>query len=515
MLNSRKLFKALAVTGLLTLGSVASYAQSCLSFSTNIGLRPEGITENVGDVSVSGCSAALPPSFSVLVQMPPSFVITNGTGAAQQPTITLPGATVVATYPAALPNAISFEVTGASGTAFTITGIRVNVANAVAGGFATGGQVTASIIVSTASTIISVSNPNPVVGTVLPVSLTYSVAPLFTGSNAFSTCVSQNGVAGFLKFVETFAGILRTKTGPNSEDGGVVGSATTGTQVRFTVPTLPAGIALYLPNQAITTGGQAVPANQTVLTPVSGIGAAASGLTTSYTPLPTNDPAYGGTYGPVTAGTTVYYEVTTASPGTVDTLNIPFIVKYTAGPTVGTGTVTSAGGLGPQAAGAFPRFADVTTNANLFTSSVCSTTLLYPYVTTDAGFDTGLAISNTTADDRTTANQSGTCTITPFGTTSSGGTLPAAGTTPAINAGRTWAFSATDSAVFGSGAKLGTGFNGYIIASCNFQLGHGYAFISTYGLAGANSVAQGYLALVVPGLPRAPTTGTGVETLGH
>ena len=44
-----------------------------------------------------------------------------------------------------------------------------------------------------------------------------------------------------------------------------------------------------------------------------------------------------------------------------------------------------------------------------------------------------------------------------------------------------------------------TGFTGYIIAVCNFQLAHGYALFSDTGI---RNWATGYLALVIP-------TGTG------
>ncbi len=39
------------------------------------------------------------------------------------------------------------------------------------------------------------------------------------------------------------------------------------------------------------------------------------------------------------------------------------------------------------------------------------------------------------------------------------------------------------------------GFQGYMIAVCNFQLAHGFAFISDLG---ARNLAMGYLALVLP-----------------
>jgi len=39
------------------------------------------------------------------------------------------------------------------------------------------------------------------------------------------------------------------------------------------------------------------------------------------------------------------------------------------------------------------------------------------------------------------------------------------------------------------------GFSGYMIAVCNFQYAHGFAFVSDLG---ARNLAMGYLALVIP-----------------
>jgi hypothetical protein len=48
------------------------------------------------------------------------------------------------------------------------------------------------------------------------------------------------------------------------------------------------------------------------------------------------------------------------------------------------------------------------------------------------------------------------------------------------------------------GGKFGVspqvGFQGYMIARCNFQYAHGYAFISDLG---AQRLAQGYIALIL------------------
>ena len=50
-----------------------------------------------------------------------------------------------------------------------------------------------------------------------------------------------------------------------------------------------------------------------------------------------------------------------------------------------------------------------------------------------------------------------------------------------------------------------TGFKGYIIAVCNFQLAHGYALFSDTGI---RNWATGYLALVLPTGPATATAAT-------
>lgn len=107
--------------------------------------------------------------------------------------------------------------------------------------------------------------------------------------------------------------------------------------------------------------------------------------------------------------------------------------------------------------------------------------LLYTFVTNQAGFDTGLSLSNTSLDTLGTATHSGTCTFTFFGTNA-----PSAVTTPVLAAGATHTLLASSAA---------PNFQGYVIADCNFPFAHGIGFISDLG---ARNLAFGYLALVLP-----------------
>jgi len=134
-----------------------------------------------------------------------------------------------------------------------------------------------------------------------------------------------------------------------------------------------------------------------------------------------------------------------------------------------------------------PRFVSNSTASNMFSIVSCATHLLYPFVTNQAGYDTGIAIANTSQDPYGTSTQTGTCVVTPFGTpTSSAFTTPAA-----VAPGTVWADLVS---------IMFPGFQGYLIADCAFQYAHGFAFITKVG---GVDLAEGYLALIIPDPPRA------------
>jgi len=132
------------------------------------------------------------------------------------------------------------------------------------------------------------------------------------------------------------------------------------------------------------------------------------------------------------------------------------------------------------------------------------TTLLFPYVTNVTGFETGLAITNTTTDNLGTAGASvsnpttGSCTLNFYGnqtqpkqvTVPSGGLLLGSYVASPLQQ-PSWADTLSD--LIGSG----TNFTGYAIASCTFNEAHGFAFITDNGNT-TTGYAEGYLAIVVP-----------------
>jgi hypothetical protein len=144
-----------------------------------------------------------------------------------------------------------------------------------------------------------------------------------------------------------------------------------------------------------------------------------------------------------------------------------------------------------------PRFIDDADDMDLFTINSCSTSLLWPYITNQAGFDTGMVISNTSMDPWGNSQQSGACMIYYYGYTTGGGAQPAPVATPVVPSGQhaVWTLS-TGGTVQTAGGTIAAvpGFQGYAIAICQFQYAHGYGFISDIG---ATHLAQGYLALIL------------------
>ena len=164
----------------------------------------------------------------------------------------------------------------------------------------------------------------------------------------------------------------------------------------------------------------------------------------------------------------------TASPGT----NSPAAGTGTANLRYGpASTVTTA-----SSSANVPRFLDTSSAKNAISIGICRTVLLFPFVTNQAGFDTGLALANTSTDPFGTTPQNGTCSLNWYGASA-----PATPTTTPVIA------TATDFTVLASTTV--PGFQGYMIAVCNFQYAHGFAFISDVG---ARNLAMGYLALVIP-----------------
>ena len=213
------------------------------------------------------------------------------------------------------------------------------------------------------------------------------------------------------------------------------------------------------------------------------------------------------------------WEILDSDPLAIETVKVAVALAYTANtsanlPGLGTptvnlnfapiSTVSTASSSAP-----LPRFADTSTSRNLLAINSCTTNILFPFVSNQVGFDSGVAISNTSVDPFGTAPQAGTCKLNYYGGTTGGGAAPAAQTSQVVAAGAQLLFTLS------SGGNLGIaatpGFQGYMIAQCGFQYAHGFAFISDVG---AQKISEAYLALTMDGAIGS-RTGFSSETLGH
>jgi hypothetical protein len=341
-----------------------------------------------------------------------------------------------------------------------------------------------------------------------------------TGSS-FGVCGSQNSSGGgtavpnfFINATEGFQTSFRTVADEASGIG--ADAASTATRIKLTFSNVPAGLNIYLPInvtsqvsspgpvtaaiQAITSETGAAIAQTPVTSPAQFTLAAAAGKFVDY-----GSGSTGGVFGvPVSNGTGVaIYNVLVDNPNVVDNFLIPVYLSASSNAVaIQSTSLTVTESFAPiVAATTIPSFAVLTSSSpslSVLSFTQCSTTLLFPFVTNAAGFETGIALDNTSKDPFGTKTQAGTCNLNFYGT---GGTNPTAVVAPNTNegagqpyaAGEAYAFTLTQ-ALAVNAANPAT-FQGYIIATCNFNYAHGFAYI-TYGFPGTSSDTMGYLAIV-------------------
>jgi hypothetical protein len=306
-----------------------------------------------------------------------------------------------------------------------------------------------------------------------------------------------------------------------STSGGTAGLADFGTRLKATFNNVPTGVNIFVSTTNLnSTGGvNSSASTNTSVAPFNTIPNVAPGIVNQmiaalvlsetapngpggFLPLVSNTNNSGGTllFGPLPVdanGTaTAVWEILASNPNQGESTEFAVFYSFTGNPSQNIPPTTPAGTVSMSFAPTFssvsastliPRFTPAQTSSTIVTVALCQTTLLYPFVTNANGLDTGIAVANTTSDPFGTRTQNGTCTLNFFGTAQ--GTTNTV-TTPTIAAGTVYADSTQN---------LRPGFNGYVIAVCNFQLAHGYALVSDIGI---RNWATSYLALVLP-------TGTG------
>jgi len=335
------------------------------------------------------------------------------------------------------------------------------------------------------------------------------------------------------------------------------GLADYGTRLKAVFTNIPSGLTMYV--STVSSGTPPVQVGGTPLTPYAVLVGANSGEATpdgtSFAPIAGtvtgSDSLPAIALSANSSGVaTAIWEVTNANPSAQDVLSFSVYISYKAtsatsanpyglpitdlplgatvnnvalsfAPEPGGGsfsTTNSTQGQIPT-----PRFAIVKTQQGRWvTINLCQTTLLYPFVTGASGFDTGIAVANTSWDPFGTINQTGSCKLYGYGVTvaSAGNTasqpviqgcdmisnpLPGTNCFPIVPAGQVMSVLAS--------ATL-TNFQGYVIAVCNFQYAHGYAAVTDLGI---RNLWSSYLALELNNAPiGTQRTGVaGIETLAH
>jgi hypothetical protein len=221
------------------------------------------------------------------------------------------------------------------------------------------------------------------------------------------------------------------------------------------------------------------------------------------------------------------YEVLFADAFTQERIDLPVSVAYVANPsnnlptpgvqsgvTVSFAPLSTVGTASDSAP--IPRFVPSPGPRNTFIVQKCNCNMLFPFVSNQIGFDTGIAIANTSLDTGTglgATPQQGVITLNYYcGQT--GCTSPPAQTTNApLPAGQQLTFTLSGGGGYGIAAT--PGFQGYIIAQAQFQWCHAFAYISAQGaLPTSNGASMGYLALIMDYPVYRPGV-TNNENLGH
>src|SRR5579885_2883350 len=312
------------------------------------------------------------------------------------------------------------------------------------------------------------------------------------------------------------------------------GQATQGTRLALSFTNIPQGASIFVNPVVLLTNGTAT-TGVMVLTPTaadgSGAFSAPSGATVAGAVTSLGYTAGAGSVGTnnlvAVSGGLAVYEILFTDPNSVETAQVPVVVAYasnlSSNPPVGLpvpGTATQvAGGFAPFYTSAaarqpsnslpVPRFIPGATPLNLFEIVKCACDLLFPFTVSNSGFDTGIAIANTSLDPGANFGfgatpQQGTVTFFYFGTGLGGQVAPASQTSGVVPAGQvlTYVLSSGAGSIGTTGpngldGRAGTGqFEGYIIAQAGFQYCHGFAFISPLGGGPLSpGVSGGYLAL--------------------
>lgn len=529
MTRVSKLALAVFLTIALWLAAPGMQAQvqfTCAASATSVAIRAEGLAELVGDLvlNCTGGTAGQPLTLSVQI-----YANTNITSRI----LTLPDQTEALLLVGSAPYTPSNVVAGRLITKNSVVFSPVNVTQPGSGSLALrivnvrvnatqvplASGVTLSVTANSAAGAVPISSPLQQVA-VTQTGLTMQVrktddsatdvprllnctgnnTTLLTGGD-YPSPPAPGGRTFNIKFAEGFSSAFRTQAG---ENGTVIdtlpaplnraGRADHGTRLRAVFSNIPAGVAIFVTTREVLQG--------------TSMGVEARCTTTAggaLVPCPLSSPADGGMYRvPLTGapGTgEIYWEITSANAGAAETVSFGVAVAYNPGPPAGTGNVLgsfspiSTAGEATAGPDDLPRFVSTLTPVPAFILEVCRTVLLFQFMTSIPGWDTGVSVANTTRDAPlfNTPGQSGRCTAY-FYHTDPNVTVPPL-ESPVIPPGGQWLWTLH---------SYKPNFQGYMLVSCDFQHAYGFAFISNLGFSGPDRFAQAYQAIVLDGRTRLP-----------
>lgn len=318
------------------------------------------------------------------------------------------------------------------------------------------------------------------------------------GPESWSACSGDGSAAASIRIREGFPNALRSGS---PESGGIAPS-----RVLLEFTAVPDGVAVSLPpalacHQPDHDGVDPLLPDALVLGMVTGHRLDGSGGTVSMA---------SGQSGPtvpvsVSGGRGMaVYEVLADESALLEDCHVPVRFDAESGRATGLHLDVSASlgprgsGAGPQSERGFPRFAAPSAEARASIDlTPCSTALLFPFVSNQAGFTTSLVITHGSREALTGSLEGlpGSCDLHYYGATSEETEVLLVQYSTQIDPGDQLVFTLSG----GNRERniLGTEqFQGYLMALCGFPNARGYAFISD-GFGGIPDLAMGYLARMV------------------
>ena len=498
MTDSTKIPAWVALLVLAAFGAGAARAQICIVSSKASLVRAEGATELAGEITLTclsgaGASAEI-ENFKAVVAPQNGVAVTNRhDGSADKLageavlTVLHDGAAVTSATGRIVDGRLEFILTKPAASASTsvgmkITGVRVNAAAAG------GNPITAAVTFG--SLPLWYAGAAEFDGTVVIAQPTAGLKVGVSGGPAagLQCAANEEGETVGIELKEGFAAAFEA-----------AGQTSQNIRLLLRFADIPAGVAVRLPVRPVCSDAS--------LTLELRRGLDFNGAGVGETPTADDN---GTVTVSLTAGAgAAVYEVTGSAGGEIESCEIPLTFSWGGedGDETGVGRGRVSVGFAPasavsaaDAAAPVPRFVAGGEEAEAVLIEYCSTTLLFPFVTNQAGFSTAIFIANTSQDAFGTETQAGSCAIDYYGGTPGGGAAPDTQRSTPVAGGEQLIFTLS----VGNAAQdiaPTPEFQGYLLAHCNFRYAHGMALVTDAGIGGAPSMMYGYASLVVPREP--------------